>query len=73
MDYRLVAGVEIPTNGFSGRSQAIGKAIAKGDIIWNGVPYTVESEAMNLDLFETCLSLTQKLDKNMASTLLLPR
>lgn len=39
------------------------KAIAKGDIIWNGVPYTVESEAMNLDLFETCLSLTQKLDK----------
>ena len=39
------------------------KAIAKGDIVWNGVPYTVESESMNRDLFETCLSVTQKLDK----------
>lgn len=39
------------------------KAIARGDIVWNGVPYTVESESMNLDLFETCLSLTRKLDK----------
>lgn len=39
------------------------KAIAKGDIVWNGVPYTVESESMNRDLFETCLSVTQKLDQ----------
>lgn len=39
------------------------KAIADGDIVWNGVPYTTESESMNLDLFSTCLSLTQRLDK----------
>lgn len=39
------------------------KAIKRGDIVWNGVPYTVESESMNLDLFETCLSLSHKLDK----------
>lgn len=39
------------------------KAIADGDIVWNGVPYTMESETMNLDLFGTCLSLTKRLDK----------
>ena len=39
------------------------KAIKRGDIVWNGVPYTVESESMNLDLFETCLSLSHRLDK----------
>ncbi len=39
------------------------KAIAEGDIVWNGVPYTVESESMNLDLFETCLALSRKLDR----------
>lgn len=38
-------------------------AIRRGDIVWNAVPYTVESESMNLDLFETCLLLSQKLDK----------
>lgn len=39
------------------------KAIKRGDIVWNGVPYTVESESMNLDLFKTCLSLSHRLDK----------
>lgn len=39
------------------------RAIADGDIVWNGMPYTTESESMNLDLFSTCLSLTQRLDK----------
>lgn len=38
-------------------------AIQRGDIVWNSVPYTVESESMNLDMFETCLLLSQKLDK----------
>lgn len=38
-------------------------AIRRGDIAWNAVPYTVESESMNLDLFETSLLLSQKLDK----------
>lgn len=38
-------------------------AIKRGDIVWNAVPYTVESESMNLDLFETCLSLSRKLDE----------
>lgn len=37
-------------------------AIQRGDIVWNGVPYTVESESMNLDLFETCLQLAKQLD-----------
>lgn len=39
------------------------KAINRGDIVWNGVPYTVESESMNRDLFETSLLLTRKLDE----------
>lgn len=38
-------------------------AIRRGDIVWNSVPYTVESESMNPDLFEACLLLSHKLDK----------
>lgn len=38
-------------------------AIRRGDIVWNSVPYTVESESMNQDLFETCLLLSHKLDE----------
>lgn len=38
-------------------------AIRRGDIVWNAVPYTVESETMNRDLFETCLLLSKKLDR----------
>ncbi|WP_455673688.1 DUF5054 domain-containing protein [Phocaeicola sp.] len=39
------------------------KAIRRGDIVWNAVPYTVESESMNRDLFETNLLLAHKLDE----------
>ena len=39
------------------------KAIRQGDIVWNGVPYTVEIESMNLDLLETNLLLAHKLDE----------
>lgn len=39
------------------------KAIRQGDIVWNGVPYTVETESMNLDLLETNLLLAHKLDE----------
>ena len=38
-------------------------AIHRGDIVWNAVPYTVESESMNRDLFETTLLLSRKLDR----------
>jgi hypothetical protein len=38
-------------------------AIERGDIVWNGVPYTFESEAATKDLFETTLRLSQRLDK----------
>lgn len=37
-------------------------AIHRGDIVWNGVPYTVESESMNNALFAGMLKLTRKLD-----------
>ena len=39
------------------------KAIQRGDIVWNGVPYTVESETMNLDLFNTSLLVSHRLDE----------
>lgn len=39
------------------------KAIRLGDIVWNAVPYTVETETMNLDLLETNLLLAHKLDE----------
>jgi hypothetical protein len=39
------------------------EAIRRGDIVWNGMPYTVESEMMSRDLFETCLQLSQQLDR----------
>ncbi|GHU63274.1 hypothetical protein FACS1894123_05710 [Bacteroidia bacterium] len=38
-------------------------AIKRGDIVWNGVPYTFESEAATKDLFATTLRLSQRLDK----------
>lgn len=37
-------------------------AIGRGDIVWNGVPYTVESETMNKELFAAILKLAHKLD-----------
>lgn len=39
------------------------QAIRDGNIVWNGVPYTVETETMNLDLLETNLQLTRRLDE----------
>ena len=39
------------------------EVLRRGDIVWNAVPYTVESESMNRDLFETNLLLSQKLDR----------
>lgn len=44
-------------------SRRLEKALRRGDIVWNAVPYTVESETMNRDLFETTLLLSQKLDR----------
>lgn len=39
------------------------EALRRGDIVWNAVPYTVESETMNRDLFESILRLSRKLDQ----------
>ncbi|WP_216629180.1 DUF5054 domain-containing protein [Sphingobacterium lumbrici] len=38
-------------------------AIQRGDIVWNAIPYTVESESMNKTLFKTILQLSKRLDK----------
>lgn len=38
------------------------EAVRRGDIVWNGVPYTVESESMNRELFAGILKLSQRLD-----------
>ena len=43
--------------------QKIEEAISKGYIVWNGVPYTVQSEIMSRDLFETVLNLSEQLDR----------
>lgn len=39
------------------------KALKRGDIVWNAVPYTYESETMNRDMFEASLQIAKKLDK----------
>jgi len=38
-------------------------AILRGDIVWNGVPYTTGSELMSKDLFASCLNLSKQLDR----------
>ncbi|GAA0886698.1 hypothetical protein GCM10009120_52970 [Sphingobacterium siyangense subsp. cladoniae] len=38
-------------------------AIRRGDIVWNAIPYTVESESLNKALFGTMLQLSRKLDQ----------
>ena len=38
-------------------------AIRRGDIVWNAMPYTVESETMNRDLLRACLKISQRLDQ----------
>lgn len=43
--------------------ERLNAAIRRGDIVWNAVPYTVESETMTQDLLKTTLLLSRKLDK----------
>lgn len=43
--------------------QRMEAAIRRGDIVWNAVPYTVESEALNEDIYDTMLLLAKKLDQ----------
>lgn len=38
-------------------------ALRRGDIVWNAVPYTVESETMNAELFRTLLLISARLDE----------
>ena len=38
------------------------EAIGRGDIVWNGVPYTVESESLNKEMFSELLRLSASLD-----------
>jgi hypothetical protein len=52
-------------------SEAVTKleeAIRRGDIVWNGVPYTFESEGASRDVFEYCLKLAKRLDKKYGKT-----
>lgn len=44
------------------------KAIEAGDIVWNAMPYTLESETMNRELFETIMSLSNQLDDRFGKT-----
>lgn len=44
------------------------EAIRQGDIVWNGVPYTVESESMTKEHFAALLKLSQQLDKRFGKT-----
>lgn len=37
-------------------------AINRGDIVWNAAPYTIESESVSKDMFETMLKLSNRLD-----------
>lgn len=39
------------------------EAIRRGDICWNGVPYTVESESANKALYEGFLGISKNLDR----------
>ncbi len=44
------------------------RAISQGYIVWNAVPYTVESGTMSADLFRTCLQLSARLDRRFGKT-----
>lgn len=43
--------------------EALKKAIERGDIVWNGVPYTVQSESMSRNLFRSTLYISKELDR----------
>ncbi|GAB1359542.1 hypothetical protein MASR1M31_13270 [Porphyromonadaceae bacterium] len=49
-------------NGALFKVERLIKAIEAGDIVWNAMPYTLESETMNRELFETIMSLSNQLD-----------
>ena len=38
------------------------RAIRDGDIVWNAMPYTVESESLNREMFSGLLKLSRRLD-----------
>lgn len=38
-------------------------AIRRGDVVWNGMPYTTQSEALSAEIFETMLNQFQLLDE----------
>lgn len=42
--------------------QKLEKAIRRGDISWVATPYTMETETMNKEVFETLLNLSKRLD-----------
>lgn len=50
-------------NASPGQANMLEEAIRRGDIVWNGVPYTVESEVMTEEHFETVLKLSKQLDE----------
>ncbi len=43
-------------------------AIAAGDIVWHGLPFTTHTELMSASLFKHGLSLSQQLDKRFRKT-----
>ncbi len=45
------------------RVEVLEKAISRGDIVWNGVPYTVESESLTKDMYEELMMLSARLDR----------
>ncbi len=44
--------------------QLLEEGIRRGDIAWNGIPYTVESEVMSGPLFSGTLNLSEHLDRH---------
>lgn len=46
-----------------GQKERLERAIKEGDIAWNGMPYTVESESMSKAQFQTILRLSGQLDR----------
>lgn len=41
-------------------------ALRRGDIVWNAVPYTVESEVLTSDLFDALLRISQRFDQKFS-------
>lgn len=62
MDDRFMAGRCLSASGGADAVRRLEEAIRRGDIVWNGVPYTVESESTNKALFAGLLKLSHRLD-----------